>query len=274
MSEATLQEYSSPDLTVQAVLGFGASGVTLRGRFRVINDSVYSVAIKTSCSNESELEALKRIAAQSFVAGVVPVLAVEHRTSFNHCVHILQLASHGTLANVLEKKDLKTVGPPTFLSILESLATGLAELHRLWILHCDLKPENVAIHSTTWGSATLWLIDFGDARLLDDWSQWHLQGRGDPAIQCKADIYTGNFSQKTDAWCLAQTAAWLWDGWCPYNPAILSTDMPMYRLLSRCLSWTAKHRPALSEVATAANRRVLVNDNSKEHLLWDLLSNL
>ena len=39
----------------------------------------------------------------------------------------------------------------------------------LQILHCDLKPENVAIHATGGGTAELWLIDFGDARLADDW---------------------------------------------------------------------------------------------------------
>lgn len=267
--QASLQDYCSTELTAEAVLGFGASGMTLRGQFRVA-DAAVQVAIKTS-SNMSELEALKRIASQPALAGVVPVLAVEHQTFCNRFVQILQLASHGTLANVLERKDLKILGAPTFLSILESLATGLMELHKLLILHCDLKPENVAIHCCSSG-ATLWLIDFGDARLLDDWSQWHLQGPGDPAIHCKVDVRAGHFSEKTDAWCLAQTAAWLWDGWCPSNPAILSVDMPLYCLLSRCLSWTAKERPAVTEVAgTAKAERMLRSDTSQEMLLWNLL---
>ena len=211
--QALLENYCSIELTAEAVLGFGASGVTLRGHFRVA-DATVQVAIKTS-SNVSELEALKRIASQSALAGVVPVLAVEHQTFYSRSVHILQLASHGTLANVLERKDLKILGAPTFLSILENLATGLMELHKLLILHCDLKPDNVAIHCCSFGVATLWLINFGDARLLDDWSQWHWQGPGDPAIHCKVDVRAGHFSEKTDAWCLAQTAAWLWDGWRP-----------------------------------------------------------
>ena len=93
----------------------------------------------------SELEALKRIASQSALEGVVPVLAEEHQTFSNRSVHILKLASHGTLANVLERKDLKILGAPNFLSILDNLATGLIELHKLLILQFYITISNLTM---------------------------------------------------------------------------------------------------------------------------------
>mmetsp|Transcript_82528 Transcript_82528/g.198035 ORF Transcript_82528/g.198035 Transcript_82528/m.198035 type:complete len:341 (+) Transcript_82528:105-1127(+) len=270
LDAATLAQYSSAELTTDGVLGCGASGVTLKGRFRVAGETV-PVAVKTS-SNSSELEALKRIAAGAAsvaVSGVVPVLAIDHATALGS-VQVLQLASHGTLGNVLDKNGVRCSG--TLLAMIESMAIGLSELHMLQILHCDLKPENVAIHATGGGTAELWLIDFGDARLADDWSEWHLQGPGDPAIKCKPDVQSNNFSEATDMWCLAQTVAWLFEGRQPHNPAHLSGQMPLSQLLSWCLSWSPKDRPTAPSVVQAAqDERREIGEVPREIWLGGLL---
>ena len=49
------------------------------------------------------------------------------------------------------------------------------------------------------------------------------QRPGAPSVTCLADVRSGFFSPATDAWCLAQAAAWIWQGWEPWNPAQLAT---------------------------------------------------
>ncbi|CAE7636308.1 dapk-1, partial [Symbiodinium sp. CCMP2456] len=214
-----LAKYASDDLSTLGVLGSGVSGLTFRGSFQNI-----PVAVKT-WANHVELECLRRIASTS-MEGVVPVLAVDHDTPEGP-VQILKLASHGTLTAALSRG----FGKASFVAMIESLALGLAELHSAGILHCDVKPDNVVLHSTRPGSAQLWLIDFGDARLVDEPSSWKTQRPGDPSVTCLADLRSGAFSPATDAWCLAQAAAWIWQGWEPWNPAHLDDAMPLQQIL-------------------------------------------
>ncbi|CAE7330548.1 dapk-1 [Symbiodinium sp. KB8] len=157
--------------------------------------------------------------------------------------------------------------------MIESLALGLSELHSAGILHCDVKPDNVVLHSPRPGSAQLWLIDFGDARLVDEPSSWRTQRPGDPSVACHPDVRSGAFSPATDAWCLAQAAAWIWQGWEPWNPAHLDDAMPLQQMLYRCLAWQPEDRPSLPELsrsaATELNR--LGGMQSRETLIAELL---
>merc|ERR1712187_293541 len=164
----------------------------------------------------------------------------------------MALGSKGTLWDVMPRS--KSWEPAVFIALVAKIAEGLASLHSKDIIHCDVKPDNMVLNVADTGDVQIWLIDFGDARLLDETSTWCTQGPGAPQIKCQPDNQSGKYSSKTDSWCLAQCAAILWSGndWVS-NPAWLDETMPLYNELSNCLCWNPRDRPESIDVAFAAN---------------------
>mmetsp|Transcript_89971 Transcript_89971/g.155833 ORF Transcript_89971/g.155833 Transcript_89971/m.155833 type:complete len:382 (+) Transcript_89971:81-1226(+) len=244
--------YSTDNLSVEGSLGHGSMGQCFHGTYRT-ELSLMPVAIKPA-SNSCETAILRRILeADPPLTCVVPVLLVQHGTPAGG-VNVTALGSLGTLASIL-KRGQPRLSVAGFLAFVASIAEGLASLHAKQIIHSDLKPDNVVLHVSDAGDVCVWLIDFGDGRLLDDSSSWFTQGWGAPEIQCEPDNRSGNYSSRTDSWCLAQCAAWLWDGgphWLS-NPAWLQRDMPLHDELQKCLSWEPHQRPESAQIAHAAN---------------------
>lgn len=185
--------------------------------------------------------------------GVVPVLLVEYPTP-DGIVNVTGLASSGTLGSLVQSNG--RLNQIEFLAIIAKIADGLAALHSKSIIHCDLKPDNVVVHMTEDGRVCVWLIDFGDARMLDEPSSWYTQGWGAPEIQCAADNRSGKYSSRTYSWCLAQCAACLWSGnqRASGNPAWIQDDMPLSTEFQRCLNWDPTARPEAEEIAAHARR--------------------
>lgn len=242
--------YTEGDLVAEDSLGWGVSGACFRGVYQTDHGPV-PVAIKPA-QNSCETKALARIlGSDPPLPCVVPVLLVQYATPAGE-VNVAALASHGTLASLLG-----TTGRPdatSFLAIIASIADGLQALHSKGIIHCDLKPDNVVLHVLQTGEVCLWLIDFGDCRLLEEPASWHTQGPGAPEIHCQPDNETGRYSTRTDSWCLAQCAAMLWAGgesW-PQNPARMECDMPLKEELQKCLAWEPSARFEAAEIACAA----------------------
>jgi serine/threonine-protein kinase len=59
---------------------------------------------------------------------------------------VMELVEGGTLRDVL--RDRGPLGVPAALSVMEPVLAGLAEAHRLGLVHRDVKPENVLISRT------------------------------------------------------------------------------------------------------------------------------
>lgn len=183
----------------------------------------------------------------------------------------MQLACHKTLDDVLWHSR-GSLDATLFLALLEGIAEGLSSLHRERIIHCDVKPDNIAVHEAH-GAVQLWLIDLGDARLLDEPGSWRGRGPGAPEIKCEPDVRSGNFSSRTDAWCLAQCAAWLWNRG-PRglrNPAYLDQSIPLCGDLWRCLEWDARLRPEVGEIAVAAREALRAELADPQVALRDML---
>lgn len=242
--------YTEGVLVAEGSLGWGVSGACFRGSYQTERGSA-SVAIKPA-RNWCETAILSRLRqSDPPLPCVVPVLLVQHPTPGGD-VNVTALGSHGTLGSLLNaSRDLHA---PPFLALIASIADGLAALHSANVIHCDLKPDNVVLHVSEAGEVCLWLIDFGDARLLDEPSSWHTQGWGAPEIHCQPDSQSGQYSSRTDSWCLAQCAALMWAGSrdCLRNPAWLYDDMPLCEELQKCLSWDAAARSDAAEIARAA----------------------
>jgi len=245
-----ISSFTVGGLVAEDSLGWGASGACFRGAYQT-EHGIVPVAIKPA-SNWCETQAFDRIhSAHPPLPCVVPVMLVQHSTPAGD-VNVTALASHGTLGDFLQSTP--RIEEASFLAIIACIAEGLTALHSKGIIHCDLKPDNVVVHMTQNEEVCLWLIDFGDARLLDEPSLWRWQGPGDPAIQCKPDNESGQYSSRTDSWCLAQCAALLWNGdqRRSSNPAWMQSDMPLSQVLEQCLAWDPSARPEAAGVAQAA----------------------
>jgi len=173
-------------------------------------------------------------------------------------VNVTALASHGSLGNLLTSSSSGRDGSlevTAFLAIVAGVAEGLEALHSNGIVHCDVKADNVVINMTEEGDPLLWLIDFGDARLVDDATSWYGQGPGAPEIACWPDVEAGQYSSHTDSWCLAQFAAGLWTGSVHNldNPAWLHQDMPLKHEFQQCLAWNPSCRLQAADIARAAH---------------------
>jgi serine/threonine-protein kinase len=68
---------------------------------------------------------------------------------------VMELVEGGTLRDVLRARG--AVGVPAAFAVLEPVLAGLAEAHRLGLVHRDVKPENVLISS----SGEVKVADFG-----------------------------------------------------------------------------------------------------------------
>ena len=68
---------------------------------------------------------------------------------------VMELVEGGTLRDVLRARG--AVGVPAAIAVLEPVLAGLAEAHRLGLVHRDVKPENVLISS----SGEVKVADFG-----------------------------------------------------------------------------------------------------------------
>jgi len=252
------QRYAAADLVVEKLLGEGASGFCFKGVFQTAPGACVPVAIKPVW-NDNEQQIIEILhACKPPLPNIVPVLQVNKPTPAGS-VNLMPLASEGTLTTILDNlmRAGLSLNPGDFLEVIARVGEGLAALHKAGILHCDVKPDNIVLHRDA-GSTEVWLIDFGDARLADDWSSWAWLGPGDPAVQCHPDVDSGNFSPATDSWELAQCAAMLWarEPWWVDNPAWLQRDMPLFADFCRCLYWHASQRPSVAEIATKARQEL------------------
>ena len=105
-------------------------------------------------------------------------------------------------------------------SIIEQVAKGLQAMHRLEILHQDLKPDNVMIDS----NGTIKVIDFGGVRIAgvveakNTLEQDDMQGT---ALYMAPEYFVGEMiSSRSDQFSLAVLAYHMLSGRFPYNTEV------------------------------------------------------
>mmetsp|Transcript_33084 Transcript_33084/g.77401 ORF Transcript_33084/g.77401 Transcript_33084/m.77401 type:complete len:366 (-) Transcript_33084:151-1248(-) len=269
--------YSTNGLVSTTVLGEGAGGICFKGTMQMPDGGCVPVAIKP-VSHACEQDILTKLQALApSLRNVAPVLEVAKDTPGGQ-VNVMKLASEGSLADIVHQIAWAGdyLSRTEFLEVIAQVAAGLCGLHKAGVLHCDVKPDNVVLHrDADKDTVELWLLDFGDARLADDWTWWEWLGPGDPSIHCRPDMETGYYSEATDAWSLAQFAAMLWAGqaWEIQNPAWLDKDMPLFQDFLQCLSWDSGARPTVQHIAAKARAelQVVAPSNMSEDTLKALL---
>jgi dual specificity tyrosine-phosphorylation-regulated kinase 2/3/4 len=90
-------------------------------------------------------------------------------------------------------------------SIAKMLLTGLAQLHKMTVIHCDLKPENILIKS--YQPFEVKIVDLGNSSFIHDEMGNYIQSRSYRAPEV---IFGLPATPKIDIWSLGCILAELW----------------------------------------------------------------
>ena len=196
-------------------IGFGGFGFVARARQWCGKVSLGTVAIKfphpevadqvDSRAFIAEAEAIRKVQHpgivvlhDAFLDGGIPYLVMELVESFT------------PLASSLPPKQ-------TLLWIAVQAADAVDDINRKGVVHCDLKPDNIATR--------MWLSDFRpfvkvlDFGLASVWRKGsgYAGGGGTPGF-APPDQLLGDISPKCDVFALGAILYWMFAGELPYNP--------------------------------------------------------
>ncbi|KDO19761.1 CMGC/DYRK protein kinase [Saprolegnia parasitica CBS 223.65] len=204
------------------------AGVLLGGQYSIhglIGEAVFSQTYKATDTRTGQLVCLKVIKnnKEYFDQGLDEIRVLEHmRNSVDDMdsVHIVRLLDyfyykeHLILVtellrdNLYEFSRLVRTQPaasalsayftlPRLKKIAIECLEALAFLHRLHIVHCDLKPENIVMKS--FQKCEIKLIDFGSASFVSDELTFYVQSRSYRAPEV---ILGRRYDEKVDVWCI------------------------------------------------------------------------
>jgi serine/threonine protein kinase len=92
--------------------------------------------------------------------------------------------------------------------ITKQLLVAVEYIHRLYLIHSDIKPENILLKS--FSRCQVKLIDFGSSCFIDDHLSSYVQSRSYRAPEVLLGLPYG---QKVDIWSLGCVIAELWTGY-------------------------------------------------------------
>ena len=118
-----------------------------------------------------------------------------------HVVLVTPLQPGGTLRGFLGRRPAR---PGELAALRLQLSDGLAHLHRAWLLHCDVKPENVLLGR---GLESVVISDFGISLSCDEHGVAVCVGQQVGSIGYRAPEVLGAslVTRAVDAWALGCT---------------------------------------------------------------------
>ncbi|MGQ0643545.1 MAG: protein kinase domain-containing protein [Gemmatimonadaceae bacterium] len=134
------------------------------------------------------------------------------------------------LSDVLEEEG--ALNPARVADIIAQAADALSAAHGLGILHRDLKPDNIMLTSTRWGTDLVKLVDFGISRAMASATQQFTSTGmivGTPEYMSPEQLTGDALDSRSDQYALALIAYFALTGAFPY-PAGASKDALLTRL--------------------------------------------
>jgi serine/threonine-protein kinase len=175
---------------------------------------------------------------------------------------VMEYLDGETLATISERENL---GIQTILAIGAQVASALAALHEVGVIHCDVKHDNILVLR---GDLRVKVLDFGVSRFVDEpppednaiagtpWCMAPEQWEGRP--QTASDVYAlgcllydlvtgcppfdGSLPELMMAHLEQRPARPSWLAACP---------MELERIIMRALSKDPSHRPTMAELAAS-----------------------
>ncbi len=153
-------------------LGTGSFGAVWEAEDRLTGERV---AIKFFTAGDSDWEKLLSevglLQAVEGCRGIVIVKQVRPGINGRHPLYVMQLANGGSLADWIKTASAIPPRERTRLAteFFTRVARAMAAVHRRGIHHCDLKPQNILLHSPEPGAVPDPLVaDFGQGHLATD----------------------------------------------------------------------------------------------------------
>lgn len=149
-----------------AVMGSGGSGVVYKGILE--DDRVVAIKVLTnvSCQSEQEFQSELSVIGRIYHMNLVRMWGC--CSQGKHRILVSEYIENGSLAEMLFHREASdaVLGWDQRFRIALGVAKGLAYLHSEcleWIIHCDMKPENILLDKELEPKIT----DFGLAKLLN-----------------------------------------------------------------------------------------------------------
>ncbi|KAK7246446.1 hypothetical protein RIF29_41314 [Crotalaria pallida] len=117
---------------------------------------------------------------------------------------IMEFAPHGSLRDLIIKRPLFAYEVRVYTRML---LNGLCCIHRMGVVHCDLKPDNILLYPSSDHCADyrVKIADFGISKTSDEIINtefWKLRFRGTPLYMSPESVAMGQISSALDIWSL------------------------------------------------------------------------
>lgn len=126
---------------------------------------------------------------------------------------VMALSSHGHLAKYVASFPCKYLSEESAKSAMRDLVSAVNYLHRNFIMHRDIKPDNILIHRTV--PLETRVTDFGIAREFPP-NQVFTSRVGSPAFMAP-EVFKRSYNQACDIWSCGITLYFLLCGYLPFD---------------------------------------------------------
>jgi serine/threonine protein kinase len=165
---------------IESLLGRGGMGAVFRAVHLGTDRVVALKVIAPSFAEESEY--LARFSREARACGRLRHPGIVDVTDFGIANHngrplaylVMEFLDGRTLADALKEQPRPPL--PWVIDILEQVCSAVEEAHRQGILHRDLKPENIWLEPNRRGGYTVKVLDFGLAKLGEDYGITKING--------------------------------------------------------------------------------------------------